>query len=259
MKSSPLDARRIRDIQWRGLSIHFGRAIMEFTMARLARLFCPDTPHLLQIAVLPTPSEVDVPVLDAWARWVAQEAQARQVALHGWALVPREILLLITPPSADALRALVQRLGRRIAAQRGGGQVFEGRYRSALVQPGEWVLPALIWLESLPVRYGLAPGGEYWRWSSARAHAGLESAGTLNMHADYWRCGNTPFDRQASYRRLLRDGLETSAASALQEALAGQWALGDHDFVARAERLAGRRAAPRPRGRPRKKTLATEA
>ncbi|MGE4336462.1 MAG: hypothetical protein AB7E55_10870 [Pigmentiphaga sp.] len=226
-------------------------------MARLARLFCPDTPHLLQIAVLPTATAVNVPVLDGWARWVAQEAQARQVALHGWALVPREILLLLTPSSADSLRSLVQRLGRRIAAQRGGGQVFEGRYHSAVVQPGKWVLPALIWLENLPTRYDLAPGGEYWRWSSARAHAGLESADALSMHADYWRYGNTPFDRQATYRGLLRDGLDRQTATALQSALTGQWALGDPDFVARAERLGGRRAAPRPRGRPRKPPATT--
>lgn len=221
-------------------------------MARMARLFCPDTPHLLQITLLPTPDPVGVPELDAWSASLVQSWQAQKLIVHGWALTPGEILLLTTPPSAAALRGLVQRLGRLLARQRGGGTVFAGRYRSCLLEPGAWVLPGLIWLENLPVRQGLAAESEYWRWSSARAHTGFDIASPVQMHPDYWRCGNTPFDRQANYRERLHAGLAPAEEARLLAALQGQWALGGPAFIAQVEAQGSRRATPRPRGRPRR-------
>ena len=44
-----------------------------------------------------------------------------------------------------------------------------------------------------------------WRWSSAQQHVG--SVGRLTPwlvdHPDYWACGNTPFDRQARYKKAM--------------------------------------------------------
>ena len=182
-------------------------------MARLPRLYSPDTPHLLQARLLPGTVAPTVQMLDQWALWLGQEAARPRMAVHGWAITPAEILLLMTPPDADGLRSLMQTLGRRIAAQRGGGKVFAGRYHSALVEPHHWVLPALIWLEQLPLRQELAHDAEHWRWSSARVHSGAHPPGWLTVHADYWACGNTPFDRQARYRMLLQEGLGTMARS----------------------------------------------
>ncbi|GAA5232898.1 hypothetical protein FOZ76_02170 [Verticiella sediminum] len=221
-------------------------------MARLPRLYGPDTPHLLQARLLPPEPSQPLRVLDDWQSWVALEAERHGAAVHGWALTPEEILLLATPSDADCLRALMQGLGRRIAAQRGGGKVFAARYHSALVEPGAWVLPSLVWLENLPVRHHHAPDAEHWRWSSAHAHTGAGSPGWLTVHADYWACGNTPFERQAHYRRLLHEGLGSPAQLRIAQAVRGQWALGGPAFVARMEEAASRRVRPRPRGRPRK-------
>ncbi len=221
-------------------------------MARLPRLYGPDTPHLLQAVLLPATEPPTVQVLDQWAAWIEAETARLRIAVHGWALTPAELLLLATPADAASLRSLLQSLGRRIATQRGGGRVFAGRYRSALIEPGAWVLPALVWLESLPVRSGLAGDAEHWRWSSARAHTGASVHGWLTVHQDYWTCGNTPFERQDFYRRLLHEGLGSRAQESLEAALHGQWALGSPAFMERMEQFASRRAEPKPRGRPRK-------
>lgn len=221
-------------------------------MARLPRLYSPDTPHLLQARLLTSAAAPTVQMLDQWAAWLGEEAVRLRMAVHGWAITPAEILLLLTPADPDGLRSLMQTLGRRIATQRGGGKVFAGRYHSALVEPGSWVLPALIWLEQLPLRQGLAHDAEHWRWSSARVHSGASPQDWLTVHADYWACGNTPFERQARYRMLLQEGLGTMARSRIEAAVHGQWALGGDAFLARMEQAASRRAAARPRGRPRK-------
>lgn len=221
-------------------------------MARLPRLYSPDTPHLLQALLLPAAQTPNVQTMDQWASWLADETARLRIAVHGWAATPHEILLLATPHDANGLRSLLQSLGRRIATQRGGGRVFDGRYRTALIEPGAWVLPALMWVEMLPVRTGLAGDPEHWRWSSARAHTGASPHGWLSVHPDYWACGNTPFDRQARYRSLLHDGLSATQRERLDAAVHGQWALGSAAFMERMQEDASRRASPRPRGRPRK-------
>lgn len=224
-------------------------------MARLRRLYSPGAPHLLQVGLQAAPQPLNVLTLDEWTKWLEQETARLRVLVHGWAFVPAEILLLVSPPDADSLRQLMQTLGRRIARQRGGGRVFTGRYHSALVEPGSWVLPALIWLEALPLRHGLASDPEHWRWSSARAHTGAGVQTWLSMHVDYWRCGNTPFERQAAYRSLTHEGLGNNANQQIEAALRGQWAVGEAAFIERIAQLASRRVSPRARGRPRKVVL----
>ncbi len=227
-------------------------------MARLARLYVPDLPQLVQAEFLrplaaasdPTP----VAQLDLLLEWLRAEAGVQGVALHGWLLLNDRITLLGTPRDARALSRLIQGLGRRMAAGMRHGRVFQGRYRSALVQPGHWVLPALVWLESLPAQLHYVDAAGRWPWSSAAPHAGLPARDLdlLTDHPDYWNLGNTPFARQAQYRSLLDRGLGTKQAERIGLALFGQWALGETAFLEAIQGKASRRIAPAPRGRPRK-------
>src|SRR3546814_4623131 len=78
-------------------------------------------------------------------------------------------------------------------------------------------------------------------------------------HPDYWQDGNTPFARQAKYSQRLAQGLSAQQSRRIQDALFGQWVLGEPDFLAQIESRASRRIAPAPRGRPRKSTAASQA
>src|SRR5690606_7967979 len=129
------------------------------------------------------------------------------------------------------------------------GRVFAERYRSALLQPEAWVLYGLIWLELQPAQHGYVDDALRWPWSSAAQHTGLGSAASrwTTEHPDYWRLGNTPFERQARYRRLLDQGLGQAQTRRLEEALFGQWALGDEEFLARIGRSSTRRLLPAKR------------
>lgn len=192
-------------------------------------------------------------LFDRVAGWLADEARMHGVALHGWTLAPDQLLLLATPAGPNGLAGLLQAIGRRLAAQLRSGPVFQGRYRSTLVEPGAWVLPAQAWVETLPLRLSLTDDAEQWRWSSAAAHMGGATQPFLHDHGDYWAYGNTPFDRQAKYRRYILAGLSAREADAIGRALQGQWALGSTSFL---EMLGGGAASRRPvaakRGRPRK-------
>ncbi|HWK69417.1 MAG TPA: hypothetical protein VNS29_01075 [Burkholderiaceae bacterium] len=227
-------------------------------MARLPRLYAPQIPQLVQAQFVqplaaaqdPTPAAQ----LDRLLEWLQRDAREYKVAVHGWLLLNDRIALLCTPSDAHGTSRLIQALGRRMAAGMRHGRVFSGRYRSALVQPGHWVLPALIWLESLPVQLHYVDAAQRWPWSSAAGHMGVGSRhdALLTDHPDYWQDGNTPFARQARYGQRVAQGLSAPQSRRIHEALFGQWVLGEPDFLAQIESRASRRIAPAPRGRPRK-------
>lgn len=186
--------------------------------------------------------------------WLGRLAPLHQVAVHGWAVTPRSMVILATPEASSSLPSLVQALGRNLAAHLRSGSVFAGRYHSTIPQPGLWVLPSLIWLELHPVREKLVEDAESWPWSSARTHTGAPGGmySWLQPHPDYWLCGNTPFDRQANYRRKLSEGLPSASDRQISTCLRGQWALGDERFMADLQKTATRRVQPGVRGRPKK-------
>lgn len=227
-------------------------------MARLPRLYAPNTPQLAQARFarpLAGPQEpAPATELNLLEEWLRDSARENRVAVHGWVLLGDQATLLATPPSPDALPRMMQAFGRRFASRLRHGRVFAGRYRSALVESGRWVLPALVWLESLPVSTGHVDQAAVWPWSSAAGHVGQDARRNawLADHPDYWQGGNTPFARQAAYQEQLAHGLGETQRLRVEQALFGQWALGDAAFVARLGVTASRRVTPAARGRPRK-------
>lgn len=233
-------------------------------MARLPRLYAPDTPQLVQtrfVQPLASPSDATPSeTLDLLRDWLDRDASLHRVALHGWLLLNDRISLLATPSEPHGLSRLMQSLGRRMALRLRQGSVFAGRYRSALVQPGVWVIPSLVWLESLPTQLHYVDRPEAWPWSSAAWHIGatLDKPASQIDHPDYWACGNTPFARQSNYRRQLSQGLSQTRARHIAQSLHGQWVLGEPDFLRNLAPVANRRLTPNKRGRPRKSSTAAD-
>lgn len=228
---------------------------------RLPRLFVSGQAQLVQVRFVSALAQhwlddQSKQLLDALATWLGEYSKAHQLALHAWSLSPTQLLLLVTPPDKSALAGAIQAIGRRLAPELKTGSVFEGRYKSAPVDP-QWVLPAQIWVESAPVEQGYAAQAQAWPWSSAAGHAGIVESDrawlvTVSDHEQYWRCGNTPFDRQANYRTKLAEGITLADRQRIDQAVGGQWALGSEQYLEQIAKVANRRVAPGRRGRPRK-------
>ena len=226
---------------------------------RLARLYAPGLPQLVQASFVPHLAQAWQESLEKapfglLVDWVRQFAQAEGVRVHGWSLTPQALSLLVTPTDRPSISRLMQNIGRHLSAHLKCGGVFVGRYRNTVLEPGQWVLPTLVWLETTPVTTGYAPSALAWRWSSAPQHCGEPDAqrAFVQDHQDYWRCGNTPFDRQAKYRAMLLAGLDLAQRQQIELAIKGQWALGSAVFAKSLETVASRRATPKQRGRPSK-------
>jgi len=231
-------------------------------MARLARLSVAGLPHLLALrgaqGASVFRSDADREQLLAMLRQVAQEAR---LALHGYALLPDAIYLLATPPDAAATGRAMQSLGRRYVRRFNdqharSGALFDGRFRSTVLEPDEWLLPCLRFVETRPVAAGLAADAAHFRWASAAHHAGFAAESWLDDPPSYWALGNTPFDRQAAWRAYLGAAVAATEVQCISQALMGGWALGGVTFVADLGRTTARRAVPGKPGRPRKSVAA---
>lgn len=184
-------------------------------------------------------------------------AREHELAIHAFGLRPNHIHLVATPKTPESLSLTMQAVGRRYArhfnrvANR-TGTLWEGRFRSAVIEPDTWLLPAMLYVEGNGMRAGDMTAPEHDRWSSYRHHAGIEASSIVSDHSAYWDMGNTPFERQSNYRALTAEGLSGKTLETLRQHAHSGWPLGDEAFLAQLARHATRRIRPLPKGRPRK-------
>lgn len=225
-------------------------------MARLPRLVLPGHAHLLlQRGLSAQRVFVDDADRQQYLAALGEALRSQSVLLHAYALLDDGVLLLLRPPSQAALARCVQALGRRYVAafnRRHGrsGTIWDGRFRAGVVQDGEPLLQALLLVDAAPQRQGLAGSPQQSVWASAPHRLGLKRDPLLSDPPEYWRLGNTPFEREAAYGRLLVQGLDARTLQRFEHAAANGWALGSPQFLADIAQRLGRPVRPRARGRP---------
>jgi len=177
--------------------------------------------------------------------------------LHAYVLMPNHVHLLATGHVEGELSELMQRIGRKFARLmnlRWGrtGTLFEGRFRSSLIDSDRYLLTCMRYIELNPVRAGIAPRPEDFSWSSYAANATGGPDGRLVPHHLYTELGRTREERGLAYRELVRAGISGSELASIRESAAKCRALGDDTFCAAIQSLLDRPVSPRPQGRPKR-------
>jgi putative transposase len=221
-------------------------------VARLPRLALAGRAHYVILRTLPgVPAAVDDEDRAALLAALHEAFAQHGVALHAWSLRADRVELLATPPEPAALGLAMQALGRRYVAaynRRHGrrGPLWDGRFRAAPVEPGAAVLRVLRLVDGAAAEGHAAAAP----WSSAAHRTGARRDPRLVDPPEFWALGNTPFDREAAYARLLAATVAADEAAAARSAALGGWALGSPGFAAEVAAATARPARPRPRGRP---------
>ena len=177
------------------------------------------------------------------------------VAIHAYVLMSNHFHLLVTPQTQEGLPQMMQAIGRRYVryfndAQHRSGTLWEGRYKSALIQSERYLLACMVYIDLNPVRAGLAATPADYPWSSHAHYAGLRIDKLITPHSLMWELGNTPFAREAAYADLVQAGVNPAQQAALTDSTLRGWALGEPDFVADLQEKTERRVSKRGAGRP---------
>ena len=225
-------------------------------MARLPRLTVPGFPHhVVHRGVDRRAIYVDEVDRARYLEALREVASQAGLAVHAWVLMPNHAHLLMTPPAAGDIGRAMQALGRRYVRwfndrHQRTGALFEGRYRSTVVEADRYLLACMRYIELNPVRAALAAQPAEFLWSSHRHHIGLTLDPLITDHPVYWSLGNTPFERQAAYLQLFEHGPGEAELALIRRSTHGGWLLGSVDAVPLNGR--SRRAGALKAGRPRK-------
>jgi putative transposase len=95
--------------------------------------------------------------------------------LFAFVLMTNHVHLLILCETPGGISGLMQSVGRRYvryinATYRRSGTLFEGRFKSSLVDSECYLLTCMRYIELNPVRAGMVDNPGQYPWSSFRAH-----------------------------------------------------------------------------------------
>jgi len=225
-------------------------------MARLPRLTLPGHPHhIIQrgnnrqaIFVSTVDYQTMLDLLD-------ENARKFNVAIHAYVLMGNHFHLLATPETADGLPQMMQAVGRRYVryfndSQKRTGTLWEGRYKSTLIQTERYLLACMAYIDLNPVRADMVAQARDYPWSSHAHYVGLRADKLLTPHALVWALGNTPFAREATYAELVQAGISAGQQQALTDSALRGWALGGPEFVVNLQKKTTRRVSKATAGRP---------
>lgn len=178
--------------------------------------------------------------------------------VHAFCLMPNHVHLLLTPGSPDACSALMRNLGQRYVQHFNrsygrSGTLWEGRYRSCLVESARYVLACYRYIECNPVRASLVDDAADYPWSSYATNARGRDDRLVSPHAEFLALGNDAEMRRTSYRGLFQQALEPSLLENIRNATNSGCLLASDAFKARLSAMGLKTELGRP-GRPTKRT-----
>jgi putative transposase len=186
---------------------------------------------------------------DAFIKLLREAKDKYEVKLLAYCLMPNHFHLVIIPQEAEDLSSFMQWLltshvRRYHRHYQSSGHVWQGRFRSFLIQKDVHLLAVLRYVEANPVRAGLKGSAREWNWSSHREAIGLERLGLRDK---------APMAPLPDWREFVDTPLARSELDGLRESVIRQRPYGEARWQIRMCRQMGLESTLKPRGRPRKK------
>lgn len=193
---------------------------------------------------------------DRYLYYLAIAAAAQDCRIHAYVLMTNHVHLLVTPAVHGAVGRMMQDLGRRYVrvindATGRTGTLWEGRYKSCLVDSEAYLLACYRYVELNPVRAGLVRDPGRYAWSSYHANALGRPDGLITPHEVFLRLSRDAAERRRRYRQLVAEGLSAPQLLEIRAVTQRQRALGSPGFRSMVETLTGIRADIGMPGRPR--------
>ena len=176
--------------------------------------------------------------------------------IHAYVLMTNHVHLLITPLKEHAISEMMQALGRRYVRyfnniyQR-SGTLWEGRYRSSLVDSESYLFQCMQYIEMNPIRAGLVEHPGEYRWSSYQTNAHARENILITPHALFMAMASNEDERCFCYRELFRIHFDDALLRDIRDALNHELVLGHSNFKNRIAQLSKRQLKYGQPGRPR--------
>jgi putative transposase len=192
-----------------------------------------------------------------YLKCLREAAAARGCSLHAYVLMTNHVHLLVTPPEDGAVGAMMQDVGRRYVriinnVHGRTGSLWEGRFKSSLIDSERYLLICRRYIEANPVRAGMVTHASHYPWSSHSHFSGARSDAAITEHPLFLALGASKSERHDAFAALTNEPLAPHLLDEIRTALNTDSALGAEEFLCNAEAALGRSVRPPKRGRPAK-------
>ena len=214
-------------------------------MARRPRLYLPGCPlHIIQRGNNRDACFRDDSDYKAYLHFMREAATQYGVAIHAFVLMTNHVHILATPSTEESVSRMMQSIGRRYVqhfnyAYSRTGTLWEGRYKSTLVDTDNYLLTVYRYIELNPVRAGMVEHPADYPWSSYPYNAAGVDIKMLTPHESYLALGKTSLLRQSAYRDLFQSHIPDMDINAIRFATNKSWVLGSEKFIEQFERRVG--------------------
>jgi putative transposase len=186
-----------------------------------------------------------------------QQSEKFGCAIHAYCLMTNHVHILLTPESTDSVSLMMKNLGQRFVQYINrtycrSGTLWEGRFKSCLVQSENYALTCYRYIELNPVRAKMVCNPQDYPWSSFAINGNGKRSSLIAPHSSYLALGETASERLIAYARLFDNPIKESVLKRLRDATNGNFALGDDLFKLKVEQVLQRRVTRARAGRPRK-------
>jgi putative transposase len=176
--------------------------------------------------------------------------------VHAYVLMTNHVHLLLTPRGPYGASPLMKALGQRFVQyvnrkHARSGRLFEGRFRSCIVDSDEYLLRCHRYIEMNPVRAGMVAHPSRYKWSSYLANGEGRPCDFLVPHALYIGLASEAEERRRLYRALFELPEPPSELREIRQAVNSGKALAGESFLANLDEKTRAKATLRCRGRPR--------
>ncbi len=162
-----------------------------------------DVLHVIQRGNNRTACFADDDDRERYLKVLLRTSERARCAIHAYVLMSNHTHLLVTAIEPRAPSRMMQSLGRsyvRYFNERHGrtGTLWEGRYRSSVIDSELYFFQCSRYIESNPVRAGMVSEPAAYRWSSFRSNADGEPDALVRRHPVYLALGRWGMERRAA-------------------------------------------------------------
>jgi len=195
-------------------------------------------------------NEVFIEAVDyhSYLKTLREFKEAFGVRIYAYCLMTNHVHLLLEPSTPSGIGQLMKRLAGRQTRFRNRqenrrGTLWEGRYKSSIVDADDYLMACVRYVELNPVRARMVDMPIKYKWSSYRERFGDTTAGLL----DELPCG------RHEYEEFLGSLIPNGEWEFIRCSVQSNHITGSSMFCERIENALGRRLQNRKPGRPRNK------
>jgi putative transposase len=154
-----------------------------------------------------------------------------QLEVHSYALMTNHFHVVGTPRVPTGLSDAMHLVGTKYAGYfnrryERTGRLFEGPFKSSVIDTETYWFTCMRYVELNPVRAGLVSDPGDYRWSSYRSNALGGQDRLIVPHSLYTSLGESAGGRQQSWRELCREALAPEELFEIREAIRRRGVLG---------------------------------